>query len=327
MKIIITGSSGYIGSCLYEYLKKKHNVFGIDKNLLKIRKQKKFFKCNILNYGKFNKIVKHIKPDIIIHLAAQSTVDFIRQKKTYIDNNVKVTKNVICSVNENNIKHFIFSSTAAVYKKTNKKITEKSPKKPNNIYGKTKLDCEKIILNKINKKKTNFIIFRFFNVCSSLYSYKIGEFHNPETHLIPIMTSKFKKQKKIYIYGRNFNTPDKTCIRDYIHIKDIVEGFKKGINYLQLNKKSEIINLGTRNGVSTMDIFKNFKKFLPYKYSNPFFKERRLGDVDSLVCDNKNSFKILKWKPKNSKILRIIKDEIKWYSYFNKKGLIRKTIY
>ena len=328
MKILITGSAGYIGSCLFEYLKKKHEVFGTDKTFPKVKKQKNFIQCNLLNLNKIDKIIRDIEPEIIIHLAAKSTVDFIDKKKEYIKNNTIVTKNILKSIKKNNIKHFIFSSTAAVYKSSNNKLTEKSKLSPNNIYGKTKLDCEKQIIKNIDKAcKTNFIIFRFFNVCSSLFPLKVGETHNPETHLVPILAEKFNKNQKIYIYGNNFKTKDKTCIRDYIHIADIVKAFDKGITYLISNKKSEIINLGTKKGFSTLSIFKTFQKFYNYRFEGPFFKDRRKGDVDKLICDNRKSYKILNWKPKHSIISKIIKDEKKWLNYMTNKKIIRKTIY
>ncbi len=328
MKIVITGSAGYIGSCLFEYLKKKYEVFGVDKTLPKIKKQKNFIQCNLLNFNKIDKIIRIIEPEVIIHLAAKSTIDFIDKKREYIKNNVIVTKNILRSTKKNNIKHLIFSSTAAVYKSSNNKLSEKSKLGPNNIYGKTKLDCEKLIIKNINKaSKTNFIIFRFFNVCSSLFSLKIGEIHNPETHLIPILAEKFKKNRKVYIYGNNFKTLDKTCIRDYIHIADIVEAFEKGIKYIKKNKKSEIINLGTKKGFSTLSIFRTFQKFYDYKFENPLFKDRRKGDVDKLICDNKKSYKTLKWKPKFSTLSNIIRDEKNWLSYITNKKISRKTIY
>ena len=98
MKIMITGSAGYIGSCLFEYLKKKYAVFGVDKTLPKLKKQKNFIRCNLLNFNNFDNIVKTIQPDIIIHLAAKSTIDFIDKKREYIENNVIVTKNILRSI-------------------------------------------------------------------------------------------------------------------------------------------------------------------------------------------------------------------------------------
>jgi UDP-glucose 4-epimerase len=328
LKILITGVAGYIGSCLYESIKKQFKVYGLDKVRPKIKKQKNFFLSNLLNKKKTDKIVKLIKPDLIIHLAGQSTIDFINKKDHYLKNNIKATENILDIIIDNKIKHFIFSSTAAVYKVSNKLMNENSTLSPNNIYGKTKLICEKQIRKKL-KLKSNYIIFRFFNVCSALNKHKIGELHKPETHLIPIIAEKLKSNKKIFIYGNNFNTKDKTCIRDYIHIEDIVDAFKKSINYLSSKNSSEIINLGTKKGFSTLQIFKHFLKLNKekYTYKNPFYKKKRKGDIGKLICDNKKSLKILNWRPRNSKISKIIKDEINWLKYINSKKLKRVTIY
>jgi UDP-glucose 4-epimerase len=327
MKILITGSSGYIGGCLFEFLKKKYYVYGIDKAVPKLKKQKNFFQCNLLNFNKIDKIINFIKPDIIIHLAAKSTIDFIKKKKEYINDNIIATKNILKSLKKNKIKNFIFSSTAAVYKTSNKALTETSRLKPDNIYGETKLSCERDIIKFLDRSTTNFLIFRFFNVCSSFISLKIGEMHKPETHLIPILAKKFKDNKKIYIYGRNYNTKDKTCIRDYIHIIDIMKAFDLGIKYLIKNKKSHIINLGAKRGFSNLEIFKKFKDYFNYSWMNPFFKKKRIGDTGKLICENKLAYKILNWKPSNSHLSKIINDEIKWLYYLEKRKINRKTIY
>jgi UDP-glucose 4-epimerase len=327
MKILITGSSGYIGGCLFEYLNKKYNVYGVDKLLPRLKKKVNFFQCDLTNFNKTDKIINLIKPSVIIHLAGQSTVDFIKKKKDYVRNNVTATKNILKSIKKNKIKHLIFSSTAAVYKTSDKKLTEKSTLKPNNIYGKTKLYCEKSIYSSLNRNNTNFLIFRFFNVCSSLFSLKIGEMHNPETHFIPILAKKFKENKKIYIYGNNFKTKDKTCVRDYIHIADIVKAFDLGIKYLKNNKKSHIINLGSNNEYSNLEIFDKFKNFYDYKYDSAYFRKKRHGDTDKLICNNKKAYKIIKWKNRHSNISKIIKDEIRWLDYMENKKIYRKTIY
>ena len=329
MKILITGSAGYIGSCLYEALKNKYSIYAVDKDRPKIKKQKNFFLLNLLNKKKTDDLVKLVKPDLIIHLAGQSTIDHIKKKNEYKKNNIDITNNIIDIIKTNKIKHLIFSSTAAVYKVSNKLLNEKSILSPNNIYGKTKLRCEKEIKKKLLKSETNYIIFRFFNVCSSLYKYKIGELHKPETHLIPIIAEKIRSNKKFFIYGKNFKTNDKTCIRDYIHIKDIVTAFNKSVKYLQKNKYSRIINLGTKKGFSTLEIFEKFKELYKtkYFYPEPKYKKRRKGDVDKLICNNKKSFKILGWKPINSKIDKIIIDEINWLKYVYKKKYKRTTIY
>ena len=150
---------------------------------------------------------------------------------------------------KNNLKNLIFSSTAAVYKFNNKTLNEKSKIRPKSTYAQTKYECEKII----KKSKLNTIILRFFNVCSSLKINKkiIGEFHNPETHLIPTIVSKNLLKKKIYIYGNDYKTRDGTCIRDYVHIKDIcilvknfhVSIYLKIINNLKTIASNDVVNL------------------------------------------------------------------------------------
>ena len=121
----------------------------------------------------------------------------------------------------------------------------------------------------------NYIIFRFFNVCSSLPSFKIGELHDPETHLIPILANKFMNKEIISIYGNDYKTKDGTCVRDYIHILDIITAFHKGINYLNDQKKSSIIHLGSNIGFSCLEIFNKFKKFFLIKKTFFYLKKKR----------------------------------------------------
>ena len=221
---------------------------------------------------------------------------------------------------KNNVKKIIFSSTAAVYQQNSKPLKENSKIKPLSTYAKTKLSCEK----KIQKEKNlKFIILRFFNVSSALEKPITGEFHNPETHLIPTIVYKAMYKKKIYIYGNNFNTPDGTCIRDYIHIKDICSSIKKSILYLFHNDKSQIFNIGNQNGLSNKQIInylvKKIKKNINLKYVN-----RRKGDVSKLICNSDKVKRILKWKAKNSNLKKIIDDETKWILKFYKMGFRRR---
>jgi len=328
MKILITGSSGYIGSSCYEYLKSKFKVFGLDKNKPKLKKQNNFFLCNLNNISKLDKIFKKVKPDLIIHLAGESTVDNIKKAKKYKVNNVLATDCLLKIINKNKIKFLIFASTAAVYQNQNKNLNENSKIKPNNVYGLTKLQCENNIKKTLQNSITKFIIFRFFNVCSSFFDKKIGEYHKPETHFIPIITQKFYEKKKIIIYGKNYRTPDGTCVRDYIHIKDLMKAIFKGIFFLNNNSKNVTINLGTNHGYSVLEILKIASKI--FKENNPaniFLKKRRKGDVSSLVCSNKKASKLLKWVPVNSKISKIIYDELEWIKYLKRKNFYRKTIY
>ena len=324
MKILITGSNGYIGSILGSYLISKGlNVCGIDKNISNQFVKFKQYKCNLNNYQKLRKILEKIKPSKIIHLAGESTLDNINNKKNYVINNISATKKLLKACNYQKINSIIFSSTASVYKETNRKIKESFLLKPNNIYGLTKLKSEHLITKNSKSNKVNYIIFRFFNVCSSLK--KIGENHNPETHLIPLTVQKYIEKKKLIIYGNNFNTKDGSCIRDYIHILDLCNAFYKALKYLDNNNKKpvkKILNLGSNKGISVFQIVNFFNNKLKFTIT-----KKRKGDNDILVCDNKMASKILKWKPINSNISKIIKDEIRWCKLLKKKGIIRKTKY
>ena len=145
----------------------------------------------MLNEFQLNNYLKKIKPDVVVHLAGKSTIDDIKKKNSYILNNVGATKILIKCMKKNNISNIIFSSTAAVYLESSKILNEKSKILPKNIYGKTKLKCENMLKN----ENLNYVIFRFFNVCSSIVNLKVGENHKPETHLIPLLVEKALKKK------------------------------------------------------------------------------------------------------------------------------------
>jgi UDP-glucose 4-epimerase len=278
--ILITGGSGYIGSCLALYLKKKYQIINLDK---KDNKHLSIEICNLLNLKKLTNIL---------------------------------------AMKNNNLTNLIFSSTAAVYKYSGKILNEKNLIKPKSAYAKTKLECEKIIKN----SKINSVILRFFNVCSSLKINNkiIGEYHNPETHLIPTIVYKNLLKKKFYIYGKNYNSIDGTCIRDYVHIKDICSAIDKSINYLFNNdQKFQIINIGSSSKNTNLEILQKIEKIT--KIKNIYtIADRRKGDVDLLVCSNSKAKKLLNWQPKNSDIKKIIKDEILWVMYLIKNKQFRK---
>jgi UDP-glucose 4-epimerase len=315
-KILITGANGYIGSCLFHFLKKKFNIVGLDKEK---SNNKKILQCNILNNKKLDLIIKKEKPDLIVHLAAQSLVDETIYKKKYYDNNVLATDSLLSVMKKNKIRNIVFSSTAAIYKQSSRPLKETSKLKPLSTYAKTKLICEKKIQKQKNIKS---VILRFFNVCSALDKPVIGEFHNPETHLVPTIVYKAIYNKKIYIYGNDFSTPDGTCIRDYIHINDICSAIEKSTNYLLNDKKSIIFNIGSHKGLSNNEIVNFIKKNIKNKINLSYVK-RRKGDVSRLICNSNQIYKTLNWRAKNSNLRKIITNEILWIKKFKKKGLNR----
>jgi UDP-glucose 4-epimerase len=318
-KILITGSSGYIGASLFLYLQNHFEIKGLDKINCKYFET---IKINLINKKKLNNFIKTFKPDLVIHLAAQSLVDQTINKKRYYLNNIIATKNLLECLKKNNIQKIIFSSTASVYKYKNKPINEKDPLNPKSNYAKTKFKCEKMITN----SGIDYVILRFFNVCSSMKINKkiIGEIHEPETHLIPTVVYKCLFKKKIFIYGNKYKTKDGTCERNYIHIKDICSAIKKSATKLLNHKKMfEIINIGSSSNISNLEIVNKVKKItkLPITY---MITKIRKGDIDKLSCSTTKAKKLLNWKPVNSNIKRIIKDEILWIKFLKKNKIKRK---
>ena len=322
--ILITGGSGFIGSSFSKFFKNRYDIYTLDK-----KKKNQFLKdnyiqhvkCDLCNYEKLEKKIRDIRPSIIIHLAAQSTIDFIETKeKDYLRDNIFATENIVKLSIKYNIKKFIFSSTAAVYKANKNKLSEADKIFPNNIYGKTKKINENFIIKYLSNSKVKFCILRFFNVCSSLDK-TIGEFHNPETHLIPKVIHALNKNKKIYIYGNNFKTSDGTCLRDYVHIKDIVIGINKSISYLN-KKKFGIFNLGSGQAISVKEIVMYASNIIKKK-PKILIKNNRKGDNDKLVCKILKAKRKLRWFPKYSNIKSIVKDEISWQTYLERKKLLR----
>lgn len=331
LKVIITGGSGFIGSCLASILNQTFEIYTLDKKKKSQFNSKNInhLKVNLINKNKLYKIINSIRPNYIIHLAGQSTIDMVeKKKKSYYNDNILATKNLIGAIKKYKIPNLIFSSSAAVYKKKNKQITENSKLYSNNSYGKSKIRCERLI-EKTVSKNTKFCILRFFNVSSSLTKKKIGEFHNPETHLIPITINSLLQGKKIQIYGSNYDTKDGTCFRDYIHILDILNGIIKSVEYLsKKNTKSNIFNLGSGRCYSVMQIINYSSKIIKTKNKAKIILEKkRKYDVGYLQCDIQKAKKILNWSPRFSNLRNIISDEISWQKYLNKKKLKRKFIY
>ena len=322
-KILITGSSGFIGNCLKSFLKKKYKLYLIDKKKLKIN-EKNFILLNLTNTKKVFKVINIIRPDIIIHLAGQSNLEQIKIKNKYILNNIVATNNVLQAMKLYNVNNIIFSSSANIYSETNKKVTEKSIIDPKNIYSQTKLSCEKNIINKSKTFKMNYIIFRFFNVCSALKKPYCGSLRLPETSFIPIIVNKFLKNKTIKLYSKGIKD---SPTRDYIHIFDLCNAISKGVNHILTKKKSNIFNIGSNKSISSIDLINFFnKKFAKNKLKFEFTKTRK-DEIKKSECSNIKIRKFLSWKPKKSKLKNIFKDELDWQKYCIDNKIIRKFIY
>jgi len=315
--ILVTGGAGYIGSHIIEILiKKNKNVFIID-NLTTgykklINKKAKFFKLDILNTEKLKKIIEKYNIDSIIHLAANLLIgEGERQPKKYYKNNVKGTQSVLNSIKKTKVKNLLFSSTAAVYKDGMYRVTENSVVKPKSVYGKSKLRAENLIKSKCKKLGINYGILRYFNIVGASSSGKYGLI-NISDHLFKNFSTQVMKKKPILkIYGTDYNTPDGTCIRDFIHVSDIAEIHEKVLNKVNNLNKSVILNCGYNQGISVLQVAKEFKNQSKKKVE--IIKVRkRPGDLGKIIASNTKLNNFIKWKPKFKSLSYMVKSSILW---------------
>jgi len=315
--ILVTGGAGYIGSHIIEILiKKNKNVFIID-NLTTgykklINKKAKFFKLDILNTIKLKEIIEKNNIDSIIHLAANLIIgEGERQPKKYYKNNVKGTQSVLNSIKKTKVKNLLFSSTAAVYKDGMYRVTENSIVKPKSVYGKSKLRAENLIKSKCKKLGINYGILRYFNIVGASSSGKYGLI-NISDHLFKNFSTQVMKKKPILkIYGTDYKTPDGTCIRDFIHVSDIAEIHEKVLNKVNNLNKSIILNCGYNQGISVLQVAKEFKNQSKKKVE--IIKVRkRLGDLGKIIASNTKLTNFIKWKPKFNSLSYMVKSSILW---------------
>jgi len=316
--ILITGGAGYIGSHISEILiKKNKNIFVIDnlstghKRL--IHKKAKFYKLDISNEKKVNPIIVKNKIDTVIHLAASLIIgEGQKNPKKYYKNNVDGTKKLLTACKKTNVKNFIFSSTAAVYKDGIYKVNENSPIKPKSVYGKTKIRAENLIKKFSKKNNINYGILRYFNIAGSSPSGKIGLINKKSDHLFKNFSSQIMKKKPILkIYGSNYNTDDGSCIRDFIHVSDIAEIHFLVLNEIDKLNVSKILNCGYNKGTSVLNVAKEFKKQTKKNIKIINIKKRK-GDLVKIIASNKNLLNFIKWNPKFNNLSKIVESCLKW---------------
>jgi len=315
--ILITGGAGYIGSHVSEVLINKKKKIFITDNLSTgfkrlINKKANFYKVNILNINKLREIIIKQKIDSVIHLAGSLIIGVgEKQPKFYYKNNVLGTRSILSACKNSTVKNFIFSSTAAVYKDRLKIVNENSKVLPKSVYGKTKIKAEKLISEFCKKTKINYAILRYFNVCGASPSGNIGLISSTDSLFKNISLALMKKKPIIKIYGSDYNTPDGTTIRDYIHVSDLADIHYKILNKISKSNKSLILNCGYNQGISVNAVVNEFKK-QSNKKIKILYKKRRIGDLAMVIANNKRLKKTIQWRPKYYKLSAIVRSCIKW---------------
>jgi len=313
--ILVTGGAGYIGSHIVEELVKKNflKIFIVDdlstghKRL--INKKATFIKANINKTQLIKKIILKNKIDTIIHLAAKTIVTESEKKpKLYYKANVLGTSSLLDAAKNSSVKNFLFSSTAAVYGSKIRYVNEKSKTLPDSVYGKTKLQAEDLV--KRNFKK-NYIILRYFNVVGASPSKKIGLINKYGQLFKNFALEILKNKPKLSVYGKDYNTKDGTCIRDFIHVSDLADIHLKVLLKASKDNKSVVLNCGYGKGFSVLEVVNNFKKFSKNKVIVKFEKRRKAEIVESVANVTKLK-KYLKWRPKFFNLSRMIKNSLDW---------------
>jgi len=322
--IFIIGGAGYIGSHVNKFLSNEGYDTLILDNLSKgheeLVKWGKFIKGGLGDKKLLNRIFEKYDISAVMHFAALTDVrESLEDPGAYYNNNVKNTLNLLDAMIKNNVKNFIFSSTCAVYGNPLKiPITEDHPCKPISPYGRSKLMVEEILKDYSNSYDFNYVSLRYFNAAGADPEAEIGEWHEPETHLIPIVLDvAVGKRENVEIFGTDYPTPDGTCIRDYIHVMDLADAHWRALEFLE-EDKSEVFNLGNGDGFSVKEVIKTCSEITGKEIAT-IETERRLGDPPRLIGSSKKARKILGWTPNFTELKDIIQTAWKWHQKLNKK--------
>lgn len=324
MKILVVGGAGYIGSHMIKrFQSTDHQIEVLDNLSTGFEENSQNYKlhiCDLSNKDEVHKILKNNKYDIIMHFASSINVgESYDHPIKYYENNVINTLNLLECMIDLKILNFIFSSTAAVYgEPESTPIKEEQTLSPVNPYGHTKAVVENILNNYDKAYGLKYISLRYFNACGAHIDGTIGEKHNPETHLIPlILQAASGRRNNFKIYGDDYNTKDGTCVRDYIHVMDIAEAHLLSLEKLFQTQKSEVFNIGNKQGYSVREIINVAEELtkiqIPYEISL-----RRKGDPPELIADNKKIIEKLNWSAKHSDLKTIINTAWEWEKKLSK---------
>ena len=316
-RVLVTGGAGYIGAHVCQSLQPTQCDVAIIDNL------STGFESNIQNgelhpidlneWDSINQFIAEYKPDAVIHFAGSIVVpESVKNPLKYYQNNTANTLNLIRSCIANNVKHFLFSSTAAVYGIPDTGIcTESDHLKPINPYGRSKLMTEMMLEDIASSSNLNYVALRYFNVAGAHESKQMGQRMPDATHLIKIIAQVLtKKRKEMAIFGFDYPTPDGTCIRDYIHVCDLAHAHVLALNYLLDGGKSAVFNCGYSKGFSVQEVVNAAKK--QFGDFNILHGERRDGDPPQLIANADQIKAILGWQPKYNNLDLIIQSAVEF---------------
>lgn len=318
-KVLVTGGAGYIGSHACKALRAAGFTPVTFDNLVtgweEAVKFGPFERGDLLDRARLDEVFNTHQPVAVMHFAALSQVGESMQKPgLYWKNNVEGSLNLIEAACDAGCMNFVFSSTCATYgDQDNVVLNEDSIQQPINAYGASKRAIEDILRDFAAAEGLRHVIFRYFNVAGADPEAEVGEFHQPETHLIPLMLDAIEgKRDALTIFGTDYDTHDGTCIRDYVHVCDLVDAHVLGLKWLMDGKGDRVFNLGTGTGFSVRDVIDQSRAVtdrpVPYKEG-----PRRPGDCTKLVSGSTRAVKELGWSPTRSTLDQMISDAWRWH--------------
>lgn len=320
MAYLVCGGAGYIGSHMVNHLIESGKTVIVADNLMTghkkaVHPKATFIEADLRDAEAMSKIFEKQGIEGVYHFAAsslvgESSVDPLK----YYKNNLYGTMVLLEVMIKYGVKHLVFSSTAAVYGEPRSiPITELDETKPTNPYGETKLAMERMIEWVSKTSELKYVSLRYFNASGAHSDGKIGEAHQPETHLIPIILQvPLMKRDYISIYGSDYKTTDGTCIRDYIHVEDLIDAHQLAMNFLETEGENRIYNLGSGTGFSVKEMIDAARQITHHEIVEKV-SARREGDPSTLVASSEKIKDELGWEPKKNNIMTIIEDAWRWH--------------
>ena len=320
MSILVLGGAGYIGShTVYELIDAGKDVVVADNletgHIEAVHPKAKFYQGDIRDRAFCDRVFESEQIDGVIHFAANSLVgESMVNPLKYYDNNLCGTKVLLESMVAHGIDKIVFSSTAATYGEPERvPILETDRTEPTNTYGETKLSMEKMFKWTGLAHGLRYVSLRYFNACGAHVSGQIGEAHNPESHLIPlILQVPNGKREYISVFGDDYPTKDGTCVRDYIHVTDLAQAHIRAMDYLTAGGESSIFNLGNGVGFTVNEVIETARRVtghpIPAQVS-----PRRAGDPAQLIASSEKARRVLGWKPEHDSLEEIIATAWNWH--------------
>lgn len=317
-RIFVTGGAGYIGSHMVAALTEKGFEVLVYDNLSTGHRDAvlsgKLVIGDLSDNALLSKSIREFKPDAVMHFAAFIQVgESVKEPLKYYQNNAVNAVNLLGAMKDHRVDKFIFSSTAAVYgHPKNIPITEEEPVSPINPYGSSKAFVENILKDMEAAHGLRSVSLRYFNAAGADPLSRMGERHDPETHLIPlVLKTASGERKEVAIHGTDYNTPDGTCIRDYIHVMDLVDAHLRALQYLVEGNPSDTFNCGYGHGYSVREVI-NISRAVTGKVIPITESVRREGDPPVLVSDNMKIRQKLNWVPRHDDLEYIVRTAWEW---------------